>query len=66
MKAVFVSSALNTTGTKLVDLCLPSHQGWLVDSPQEHQAYVFPASNSTGIGDVPAIVGLSIVVDFFY
>ena len=63
MYAVLVSSATNTLGEKEVPLCEPSQNGCLLEFPQEHHAYVFPASSSTAIGVLPATVGLS--MDFF-
>ena len=64
--AVLDSLALKTDGEKLVPLWKPLHQGWFADIPQAHQAYVFPNSNCSICGALPAIFDFFIFTIYNY
>ena len=60
MEYSFVSDTVTRFGVNSDPLCEPSHHGWLLLCPQEHQKYFSPATNSTLIGAFPAILPLLI------
>ncbi len=51
-------SAWNTFGAKLDPEWAPLHQGWLLECPQLHQAYVLPSSRVCMSGRSPALLEL--------